>query len=89
VREKMKEIELEHVVELCFEWMIDPKMLVSVRSSASEALFNLPERANCDDKAGQRAGRQGTVGASSKHHSRGQHLLELLRYRWQLPLVLL
>ena len=44
VRDKMKEIELEHVVELCFEWMIDPKMLVSVRSSASEALFNLRHR---------------------------------------------
>lgn len=44
VREKMKEIEMESVVELCFEWMIDPKMLVSVRSYAAEALFNLRHR---------------------------------------------
>ena len=44
VREKMKAIEMESVVELCFEWMIDPKMLVSVRSYAAEALFNLRHR---------------------------------------------
>jgi hypothetical protein len=44
VRNKMKEINLERVVELCFEWMIDPKMLVSVRASASEALFNMRHR---------------------------------------------
>lgn len=44
VREKMKEIEMERVVELCFEWMIDPKMLVSVRAYSAEALFNLRHR---------------------------------------------
>lgn len=44
VREMMKEIEMERVVELCFEWMIDPKMLISVRSYAAEALFNLRHR---------------------------------------------
>jgi hypothetical protein len=44
VRHKMKEIGLERVVELCFEWMIDPKMPVNVRSSASEALFNMRHR---------------------------------------------
>ena len=44
VREMMKEVEMERVVELCFEWMIDPKMLVSVRSYAAEALFNLRHR---------------------------------------------
>jgi hypothetical protein len=44
VRIKVKEINLERVVELCFDWIIDPKMLVSVRASASEALFNLRHR---------------------------------------------
>jgi len=44
VRNKVKEINLERAVELCFLWMIDPKMLVSIRSSASEALFNMRHR---------------------------------------------
>lgn len=44
VRNKVKEINLERVVELCFDWTIDPKMLVSVRASASETLFNLRHR---------------------------------------------
>ncbi|MEO6849499.1 MAG: hypothetical protein ABI203_05745 [Mucilaginibacter sp.] len=44
VRNKLKEIKLERVVELCFGWMIDPKMMVSVRSAASETLFNLRHR---------------------------------------------
>ena len=35
---------IERVVELFFDWMVDPKMLVSVRASASEALFNLRHR---------------------------------------------
>lgn len=44
VRNAMKEIDLERVVELCFEWLIDVKMLVSVRMAASEALFNMRHR---------------------------------------------
>jgi hypothetical protein len=44
VRERVKEINFEHVVELCFKWLRDPKMLKSVRSSAAEALFNLRHR---------------------------------------------
>ena len=44
VRSKVKEINLERTVELCFDWMIDTKMLVSVRAAASEALFNLRHR---------------------------------------------
>jgi len=44
VRSKVKEINFEHIVELCFNWLKDPKMLVSVRGSASEALFNLRHR---------------------------------------------
>ena len=44
VRNKMKELNFERVVELCFDWMIDPKMLISVKASASETLFNLRHR---------------------------------------------
>jgi len=44
VRNKVAEINFERIVELCFDWMVDPAMLVSVRASASEALFNLRHR---------------------------------------------
>ena len=44
VRERMKEIELERAVELCFEWMIDTSMPVNVRGSTAEALFNMRHR---------------------------------------------
>lgn len=44
VRECVKEINFEHIAELCFKWLRDPKMLISVRSSAAEALFNLRHR---------------------------------------------
>ncbi len=44
VRHKMKEINLERTVELCFMWMTDPKTSVSVRVSACEALFNMRHR---------------------------------------------
>ena len=44
VRSKVKEINFERVIELCFGWMKDAEMLVSVRASASEALFNLRHR---------------------------------------------
>jgi hypothetical protein len=44
VRNKVKEINLERAVELCFQWMTDTKTLVSVRASASEALFNMRHR---------------------------------------------
>lgn len=44
VRERVKDINFEHIVELCFKWLRDPKMLISVKSSAAEALFNLRHR---------------------------------------------
>jgi hypothetical protein len=44
VRSKLKGIDLEPVVELCFQWLDDPKMFTSVRSSAAEALFNMRHR---------------------------------------------
>jgi hypothetical protein len=44
VRNKVKKINLERVVEICFDWMVDPIMLISVRAASSEALFNLRHR---------------------------------------------
>lgn len=44
VRNKLKEINLEPVVELCLKWLDDTKMLTVVRASAAEALFNMRHR---------------------------------------------
>ena len=44
VRNAVKEINFEHIVELCFGWMKDPKMLTSVRASTAETLFNMRHR---------------------------------------------
>ncbi len=44
IREKLQKLDLEPVVEQCFDWMIDPKVLVAVKVFAIEALFNLRYR---------------------------------------------
>ncbi|MFI5162465.1 MAG: hypothetical protein ACHQHN_14385 [Sphingobacteriales bacterium] len=44
VRDVVKDIDFDKVVELCLAWLADPKMLTRVRASASEALFNLRHR---------------------------------------------
>jgi hypothetical protein len=44
VRAQLREINLEPIVELCFKWLADPKMLTVVRTSAAEALFNMRHR---------------------------------------------
>jgi len=44
IREKLKEIDLEPVVEQLFDWVIDPKVRIAVKVFASEALFNMRER---------------------------------------------
>ncbi|MBS1531131.1 MAG: hypothetical protein JSU01_12550, partial [Bacteroidetes bacterium] len=44
VRNKLKEINLEPIAELCFQWLNDAKMLTVVRASAAEALFNMRHR---------------------------------------------
>lgn len=41
IRQKLSQLDMEPVVEQCFDWMIDPKVLVAVKVFASEALFNL------------------------------------------------
>ncbi len=44
IKQKLQELDLEPVVEQCFDWMIDPEVLVAVKVFASEALFNLRNR---------------------------------------------
>jgi hypothetical protein len=44
VRNQLKEINMEHIVELCFHWLMDDKMLTSVQASAAETLFNMRHR---------------------------------------------
>lgn len=41
IKEKLKEVDLEPAIEQCFDWLIDPKVLVAVKAFASEALFNM------------------------------------------------
>lgn len=44
IREKIGETAMEPVVEKCFDWMIDPMVLIAVKRFAAEALFNLRKR---------------------------------------------
>jgi hypothetical protein len=44
IQTKLKTIELENVVEQCFDWMIDPQIKVAVQVFAAEILFNLSKR---------------------------------------------
>lgn len=44
VREKLNTIDLEPVVEKCFDWLINPGVKVAVKASAAEVLFNLIPR---------------------------------------------
>lgn len=41
IQAKLLEANLQPVVEKCFDWMIDPEILIAVKVHASEALFNL------------------------------------------------
>ncbi len=44
IREKVQSMDMEPVVEQCFDWMIDPKVKIAVKCFAAEALFNLRGR---------------------------------------------
>lgn len=44
IKEELANINMEHAVEQCFDWMIDPKVKIAVKCFASEVLFNLRER---------------------------------------------
>lgn len=41
IKEKISEADLNPAIEQCFDWMIDPKVLVAVKVFAAEALFNM------------------------------------------------
>ena len=41
IRDKLKETDLEGVVEQCFDWLIDPKVKVAVKVCAANTLFYL------------------------------------------------
>ena len=44
IRQKLEAADIEPVVEKCFDWLIDPKVLIAVKVFAAEALFNLRSR---------------------------------------------
>lgn len=44
IKHKIETIDMTVIVNQCFEWMIDPAVLVAVKALASETLFNLRHR---------------------------------------------
>jgi hypothetical protein len=44
IQQKLKEVDLDPVVEQFFDWMIDPKARIAIKVFASEALFNIRQR---------------------------------------------
>jgi len=44
IKERLVYIDLEPIVEQCFDWLIDPNILIAVKVHAAEALFNIRVR---------------------------------------------
>ncbi|HZY38125.1 MAG TPA: hypothetical protein VFE53_15825 [Mucilaginibacter sp.] len=44
VQQKLMQLDLEPVIEQCFDWLIDPKVKIAVKCFSAEALFNLRDR---------------------------------------------
>jgi len=44
IKTKLQQTDLEPIIEKCFDWMIDPKVLIAVKCFAAEALFNMRHR---------------------------------------------
>lgn len=44
IKNKIQNIDMEPIVEKCFDWMIDPKVKVAVKVFAADVLFNLHNR---------------------------------------------
>jgi hypothetical protein len=44
IKEEVKQLDMEPIVEQLFEWMIDLKVKIAVKALAAEALFNMKER---------------------------------------------
>lgn len=79
VRAKLHSIELENVVEQCFDWMIDPQIKVAVQAFAAESLFNLTGRYNwiADELVNQLEFMMRNGGPAIQ--SKGKHLLKKMR----------
>lgn len=43
-KERLAELDIEPIIELLFDWLIDPEIKVAVKSFAAEALFNLRQQ---------------------------------------------
>ena len=44
IKNQLDKIDLEPIVEQCFDWMIDPKVKLAVKVFAGDVLFNLRKR---------------------------------------------
>jgi len=44
IKNELEAIDLEPVVEQCFDWMIDAKVKIAVKAFAADALFNMSNR---------------------------------------------
>ncbi|NCD70066.1 hypothetical protein [Mucilaginibacter agri] len=44
IQQKLQDIDMEIVVNQCFEWLIDPKVLIAVKAFGAETIFNLRHR---------------------------------------------
>ncbi|RFZ94063.1 hypothetical protein D0C36_00435 [Mucilaginibacter conchicola] len=44
IRKQIAALDMEPVVEKCFDWLIDPKVKVAVKAFAAEILYNLSPR---------------------------------------------
>jgi hypothetical protein len=44
IKDKVRQLDMEPVVEQLFEWMITPKVKIAVKAFAAEALFNMKDR---------------------------------------------
>jgi hypothetical protein len=44
IKNKLTNLDMEPIIEQCFDWMIDPKVKTAVKCFSSEVLFNLRKR---------------------------------------------
>jgi hypothetical protein len=79
VRSKLQAMDLEKVVEQCFDWMIDPKIKVAVQVFAADTLFNLSSRYNwiADELINQMEFMMRNGGPAIQ--SKGKHILKKMR----------
>ena len=83
IKDELAKIDLTPAIEQCFDWLIDPKILVAVKAFAAEALFNMGHRyAWITDELSEQLNylmRDGTAAIQSK----GKRLLTALAHKEQ------